>query len=402
MNKKRVLFFAEGATLAHVARPYLLAESLDSALWEIVFARPSAFFWLTCGAKFTTVDLSALSSAAIASRLGRGLPIYSFKNLKQYVENDLFLFEKWRPDIVVGDFRLSLSVSARLRKIPYIAIADAYWSPCYSHAPSFPVFGWASRVPLQMATYIFNHLSPTALKMHAHPIEKLRKYFGFSSLGHQLGHCYTDSDKCLFANFHELFPEIKVTRESDFIGPLAWSPPDDANLFIPQNSSPLVYITMGSSGSIGVLATIISLLKDMGCRAMIATAGKEVKALESTETIRIHDYLPGHQLCKQADVVICNGGSPMTNQALVHGVPVIGITSNMDQFFNMDSVSRYGAGIGLRADGVNKSRLNNLLKNILQDNSSFQKQAKILANLNAEKQESAGQRLEKSLLDFLK
>ena len=33
------------------------------------------------------------------------------------------------PDLVVGDLRVSLSVSARLAGIPYVAIANAYWSP---------------------------------------------------------------------------------------------------------------------------------------------------------------------------------------------------------------------------------------------------------------------------------
>ena len=35
----------------------------------------------------------------------------------------------FQPDLVIGDFRLSLSVSARVAGVPYIAIANSWWSP---------------------------------------------------------------------------------------------------------------------------------------------------------------------------------------------------------------------------------------------------------------------------------
>jgi UDP:flavonoid glycosyltransferase YjiC (YdhE family) len=48
--------------------------------------------------------------------------------------------------------------------------------------------------------------------------------------------------------------------------------------------------------------------------------------------------------------VICNGGSPTSQQALAAGVPVLGIASNLDQFLNMQAVEAHGAGLCLRAD----------------------------------------------------
>ena len=49
-------------------------------------------------------------------------------------ENDLALIKSYRPDLIVGDFRLSLSISARVAGIPYAAISSAHWSPYYRHA----------------------------------------------------------------------------------------------------------------------------------------------------------------------------------------------------------------------------------------------------------------------------
>ena len=49
--------------------------------------------------------------------------------LRAYVDDDLALLEAVRPDVVIGDFRLSLSVSARVAGIPYVNVTNAYWSP---------------------------------------------------------------------------------------------------------------------------------------------------------------------------------------------------------------------------------------------------------------------------------
>ena len=46
-----------------------------------------------------------------------------------YVEADRRLLDSWHPDLVVGDFRLTLAVSARLARIPYLPISSAHWVP---------------------------------------------------------------------------------------------------------------------------------------------------------------------------------------------------------------------------------------------------------------------------------
>jgi len=55
--------------------------------------------------------------------------------------------------------------------------------------------------------------------------------------------------------------------------------------------------------------------------------------------------------------VICNGGSPTSQQALAAGVPVLGIAGNLDQYLNMDGVVRAGAGALLRSDRLREGEL---------------------------------------------
>jgi len=63
----------------------------------------------------------------------------------------------------------------------------------------------------------------------------------------------------------------------------------------------------------------------------------------------VADYLSGEAAAARARLVICNGGSPTTQQALSAGVPVLGIPNNLDQYLNMQAVASAGAGQLLRA-----------------------------------------------------
>lgn len=352
-RKRKILFFAEGATLAHVGRPLVLAQELDPEQYDVTFARPASYAWVSANAGFPVVDLNCQDSATFARRLERGLPLYDLPTLARYVEDDLTLIDAHQPDVIVGDFRLSLTVSARLRNVPYITICDAYWSPEQPLRPALPVLAFTRFAPIPLAERIFSAVWPLAQHLHAAPVERLRARHGLPSLDHDLRRCYTDADLRLFANIPALFPKLRPSPQADFIGPIAWSPPDRTDLDVLAGDDPLIYVTMGSSGDPRVLAVLIPVLEKTGARIVVATAGKPLPAGIGSARTRVFDFLPGDQLCRRASLVVCNGGSPTTNQALRHGVPVLGIASNMDQFLNMRAIAGYGAGVLVRADRVN-------------------------------------------------
>lgn len=372
-DRCRVLFVAEGATLAHVARPLVLAKELNSGGFEILFARPPGFRWLTGDSGLVELDLDCQDTATFVRRLDRGLPLYDFATLDRYVQADLALIDQVKPDVVVGDFRLSLSVSSRLRKVPYVTICDAYWSPECPLTSELPVMALTPYVPISMASAVFRAVAPLAFRAHAVPMERLRKRYGLPGFGHDLRCCYTDADWRLFANFPELFPEVRRSATADFIGPVAWSPPDRQDLEFPEGDGPLIYVTMGSSGDPTVLATLIPALEAMG-------AGPWWPAPASLYHLRL--FRNGHAStiscpatrCAGKQLVICNGGSPTTNQALRHGVPVLGIARNMDQFLNMGAITRFGAGLTMRSDRLDSQRLKeNIIA--LRDDVSFMRRA---------------------------
>ncbi|NMF96816.1 glycosyl transferase UDP-glucuronosyltransferase [Aromatoleum toluolicum] len=368
MVKAKILFFAEGATLAHVARPFVLASGLDPQRFDVVFARPAAFGWLTDGAPFKVVPLECQATSVFSRRLEHGFPLYDIDTLSRYVEADHALIDTERPDVVVGDFRLSLSVSARSRGVPYATICDAYWSPERPLQTPMPVLAITRFAPLSIANAIFRRISPLALKMHARPMEVLRARHRLPPLGHDLRRSYTDADLRLFANFSELFPEVRESATARFIGPIAWSPDAAAAVSLEDGTdTPLVYVTMGSSGDPRVLRDLVPLLEATGARVLLASAGKSLPTQFTSPRTRVFDYLPGQLVCEHANLVVCNGGSPTTNQALTAGVPVLGIARNMDQFLNMQAIERFGAGLLVRSDRATAAVLRQAVTRLLGD-----------------------------------
>jgi UDP:flavonoid glycosyltransferase YjiC (YdhE family) len=367
LNKLKVLFFAEGATLAHVARPLMLAKGLDATKFDVTLCRPAEFAKLTAGLPFLVLDLECQKARIFAQKLAHGSPLYDFPTLCRYADADLKLVDQIKPDVIVGDFRLSLSVSARLRSTPYIAICDAYWSPERPLNPPLPVLAFTRYLPIPLVKFIFRQVAPLAFRLHAMPLERLRNKFNLPSLGHDLRRCYTDSDLRLFANIPALFPEISTHEMADFIGPINWSPEFDGEVNFLSGSGPLTYITLGSSGNPEVIARIVPILEQLGSRIVIATAGKALTLAAKKPSTQVFDFLPGSLVCKYASLVICNGGSPTTNQALTCGVPVLGIAENMDQFLNMEAIVAYGAGRMIRADRATPSRLRPAIESLMAD-----------------------------------
>ena len=346
---KRVLFFAEAVTLAHVARPAALAAAL-APRHHVVIATDRRYLRFAESRDWETVSLRSIGSAEFLGRLSRGRPVYDLDTLRSYVREDLEIIEKVRPDLIVGDFRLSLSVSARKVGIKYIALTNAYWSPYYIGGFPMPVLPFTKFLPVGVAKRIFGTVSPILMPLHCRPLNQLRKEHGMRPLGNELRRVYTDADCTIYVDLPEMFPTRSLPESHRFLGPVLWSPAVAKPVWwnaVPAER-PVVYATVGSSGDPSLLRKTLEALSGLPVTVIASTAGQQLPSPPANAYIA--EYLPGVEAAARSELVICNGGSPTSQQALAAGVPVLGIASNMDQFLNMQGVERVGAGHTLRAD----------------------------------------------------
>ena len=364
---RRLLLVAETVTLAHLARPLVFAAAANARGWSVTLAcdpRCNRFLGAFQG---HVAPISSIDPKQFLSALRRGAPVYSAATLKCYVREELELIRRVQPDLIVGDFRLSLSVSARVAKVPYATIANAYWSPDY-HPPSWPVpqLSFMQYLPIPLAQALFGIARPFAFAQHARPLNELRRRFDLLPLDPDLRRVYTDADFVLYADLPELFPIAVPTLPSRFLGPVLWEP----EVGLPEwwddmlRAEQVIYVTLGSSGEASLLPSVVGAMSTLGRTVLVATAGGSLPS-PLPPNVRVAEYLPGLAVACRASAVICNGGSLTSYQALSAGVPVVGIASNLDQFLNMQAIEQVGAGRTVRADRFHPSRLRRLVGDVL-------------------------------------
>lgn len=365
-NKPVILLVAEAVTLAHFARIVTLAKALDANKYEVVIASDPRYVHLEAPLGYPFHPLCSIPSAHFAQALSRGRPLYSVATLSQYVEDDLLLLDRIKPDLVVGDFRLSLAVSAPLRQIPYAALVNAYWSPYADITYPVPDLPMTRILGVFLAQKLFNLARPIAFALHARPLNLVRRHYGLPPLGHDLRNAYSWGNYTLYADVPELVPTRPLPFHHRYLGPPLWS----ARVPLPawwsqlSQDKPMVLLTLGSSGRADLLPMALSALAELPITVIAATAGK-IGLADVPANAFVADYLPLDAAVPRSSLVICNGGSLTTYQTLASGVPILGICSNMDQLLNMDAIERLGAGVSLRAAQVRPQQLKAIVQTLL-------------------------------------
>lgn len=365
---RRVLFVAEAVTLAHVGRLITLAECLDPEKFEICFACDPRGRRFLSSVKARYLPIKSIPSEVFLDRVDNGHPVYTERELEEYVEEELRLLSQVRPDFVVSDFRISLGVSARKLGIPLLSVVNAYWSSRVNGKFPLPETWYFRRMGWRVSSLLFKALRltvlPMALRSQAAPMNRIRRRHGLPPL-RELRDIYTDGDLKLYADTPELVPLKGQRPDERYLGPLLWSPegslPDWWDQLDPD--LPCVYVTLGSSGNTQVISRIVDALSALPLQVLLATAGRWRQKLPPR--FFSAEYLPGMETARRSSLVICNGGSGTVYQALSVGTPVLGIISNVDQAWTMSFVEGASAGKAIRHWQVHPEKIRKMALSLL-------------------------------------
>ena len=368
MLKKRVLFVAEAVTLAHVGRMFALASMVDREKYTPQLAWHPRYNHLLGDIEHEFYPLESITTEQFLQRLHDAKPVYDYRTMEVYVVWEREVFREARPDIVVGDFRLSLATSAQITGLPYINIVNAHWSPyarprfVVPDSPPVRIFG-----PF-LGQKIFDVARPFFFRAYASDFNRLAEKFGRRSFGSNLRKIYCEGDRTLYPDLPEITPTFDLPATHRYLGPVPWSPDLPAPPFLSElpDDRPIVYLNLGTSGDSGLLPRILDVLGGKPLRVIAATGGKGELQSPSPD-IQLVDFIPGDAACERADLMIFNGGVGGTQQAVAAGIPVIGIPSNLDQFLNMDYVQKAGLGTMVRSDRASAAKLSEAIEEVLGD-----------------------------------
>lgn len=363
---RRILFAAEAVTLAQVARPLALARSLPRELFEVHFACARFDAGIFGDVDLQRWPLWSTPPERVDRAVRRGLPIYSRHVLERYVEEDLRLIDAARPDLIVGDFRWSLSVSGPRAGVPVASIANAYWSPFAEREFPLPEHPIVRVLGVDRAERHFRRALPLAFRCFTRPLDELRVAAGLAPF-RSLPELLTWGDATLFADPPGLIRTRPLPATQRFLGPVLWTPEAPEVPSRLGQSRPLVYATVGSSGDARLVPALLEALAQLDVDVLLSTAGRPVPDLPRNAVAM--PFVRGDEAARRAALVICSGGASTAYQALAEGTPVLGLPSNLDQSLAMDAIAGAGAGVRVRAGQATVARIGAAAGRALEDGS---------------------------------
>jgi UDP:flavonoid glycosyltransferase YjiC (YdhE family) len=367
-RKPRILFIAEAVSLAHLVRLASLAEALDARRYEVWFASARFPDIVFAGTQLIRRTIESQASHSTLARVARGQRPWDADVLDRYVASDLRMLQEVRPDLVVGDLRLSLAVSAPLSGTPYASMINAYWSP-YALRSTFPIpeHPLVRLLGVKRVARGYRFALPLVFQHFTRPINQLRRRYGLPYLGGLL-EALTFGDFTLYPDVPALAPTRDLPPNHRYLGTLSWSPRAALPSFWNRmdHRRPLVYVTLGSSGELGPIRAVLEAARRLPVTMLVATAGRFVPDAVP-ENVWVTDFVPGDAVSRRAALVICNGGSTTGYQALEQGTPVLGLPFNFDQYLAAEAIVRTGAGLYVRSGHASAATVSAAIEQLLSD-----------------------------------
>lgn len=346
-NKTKILFFCETVTLAHVIRPLSLMQNLDLSKYEVHVASSyqAQGYFKNQNCEFHTI--TCLSSESFRRALAEGTTFIDADVLEKQINEDLALIEKIKPCLVIGDFHLSLNISARVAKVPYMTLTNLHWATFQPKDLPTPDIPPLRAMGYPMAQFLFknviSHFLPLIMKSQAKEFNRLRRQYSLPPYA-LLTDSYIDGDIIGLCDIPPDSLGNSITSNCIFLGPICGDSTKDLPSWFSQLSTnkKRVYINLGSSGDHTVVESLLKHLTRLDIEIVVGAPNSHIETLKvQFPQVFYGSNLPGSVLCQWADVVIFNGGSPSGHQALLEGKPVVAITTNPDQVLNMKKLESY-------------------------------------------------------------
>jgi UDP:flavonoid glycosyltransferase YjiC (YdhE family) len=221
----KILFLAEGVSLAHVGRPLTLASWAFENNHEVHFACSLEAISKTGISQFLFPihSLYTIKSSHFYERIRQGQFFYQYDEMINYVEDEKKLINQINPDLVISDFRLTAPISTKLCSKPLLNLSNSHWSPhadCPFPAPNVGFFKW---LPSVISKGVFSLLRPIAFKVYATELNKVRRNYGLPEKK-DFRELYTEGTYTGFMDMPDFTLIAKKPETHFFLGPIIWSP----------------------------------------------------------------------------------------------------------------------------------------------------------------------------------
>lgn len=338
-----------------------LAKHFSNKGDNVIFAGEGGFMRLVKSSGFKTLKLIEVPYAIYDANISKGQGgFHNYKSVKEFVRDELALYEKIKPDLIISQNRPTVRISAQIANIKHVAVivslATKYRGMSFHHAESF-TYHELFKLPLigkildKNADSIINLIA----RMWLPPYNKVLKEYKQQPI-HDFFDLVEGNLMTLIPESPALFP-LKAGYPQDkyfYIGPQLkhshFKHPDWYNE-AKNRDGYFIYLSMGSTTQNIYPYVYRKLVEIFGGRKDINVISNtswilngEEEHKNSPENIFVANITPAEIMFKLADLTICHGGNGTIYHSLMYGVPVMGIVERAEHEMNMRRIKELDLG----------------------------------------------------------
>ncbi|MCP4341393.1 MAG: hypothetical protein GY799_21560 [Desulfobulbaceae bacterium] len=305
---------------------------------------------------------------------------YTPELIEQAVQDELAAIKQFRPDVVVGDFRLTAAISSRLAGLPYVSVVNAYMTEVFDPVDVVMPHGHGRTIASMIGGLLYSGQKRAVAK----PFRSVARRHGIKDLNTLFD--FLTGERTLIADLPEFCPLKKLPSEFHYIGPLIWEGQEESMPDILSKRSPnkqLLYVTTGNTGSADLLNFVADSFANHPSYDVLMTTGAFIDpaTVRRAPNISVHRFMPGSEVLHHADAIIHTGGNGTTYQAIAAGVPAIVIPFNNDQKINAWLAMRNGVGKSFSPAGLTGKQIFAALHELREDSTVHHRLALLAARI---------------------
>jgi UDP:flavonoid glycosyltransferase YjiC (YdhE family) len=293
---------------------------------------------------------------------------------------ELSLLDSLKPRVVIVDFRPTVYISARLRRLPLIALLGGRWLYQYAATPygAFRTYAHYAVISKLVSTRGADLLMPAlqrlAMRYKMRPMARAFKRHGLPPRRTPWEMLVGDYNLILDTDL--MCPTKPLPGNFAKVGPIFWSPTQSLPPWVPElhHRRPLIYVTMGSTAHPDLFRALLEIFRGLKAHILMTTGGQiTLRAEEIPPNVRVETYLPGEQVMAYVDLVIHHGGAGTVYQTISAGKPSIAVATHFEQEIVGGILEAQGAGIFLTMREVlsHPALLNRAVEKMLQNPTAF-------------------------------
>ena len=370
MAPRRIALFADGGFLAHTTRVLEVGRALRTRFGhEVLFCCDGPYARLLTQAGFPVRPVYSVDreeTLRLARRAGACDLRWWRQVAEDSVRSDLEAIDELKPDLVVGDLRMSLTTSARARGVPLVSLTNGAWTSRFAEPISVPDGHLSEKIlGKKLSAALFPVLKRLLIWYWARGFDGVRQRLGLPKLDTMYE--LIEGDLTLLADLPEYFPIVPSPPTFRYVGPIRFREalPRPKWLGKLTRDRPTLYFTMGSTGDARFFSEAVRVFGDSEYQVLITTAELPSEQFAQHSNIFVEKLADGDALMAASHVTITHGGNGTIYQALGQGVPVIGIPTMFDQEINLSRVEKLGAGRRMRLRDCKGESLKQAVESIL-------------------------------------